>query len=444
MQAQQSSGVPLSLQPHSTLQKILQFKVGIVPLFMYVPMLILTYILMLGGTLPKDMLGAILIMVMFGFVLAEIGNRIPYFKNIGGSSILATFFPSYMVAHHLLPQIATDTVTTFMKSTNFLYVYISILVVGSILGMNRQILIKAFLRMLVPLLAGTLVAMGVGVGVGSLLGLGVYKSFFYVVVPIMAGGVGEGAVPLSISYAAILKSTQDAQLPTVLPAVMLGSLSAIILAGLLKKLGERKPEWSGNGVLVKSGNDKELLEAAAGEKRSISLPHMAAGAAMAIAMYLFGGWINKMTGLPAPIVMLFLAVLIKLTGKLPKDYEDGAFMSYRFFVTAVTFPLLMGVGVAMTPWSSLIAVLNPAYLITIFCTVLAMITTGFFVGKWMKMFPIESAIVTACHSGQGGTGDVAILTASDRLMLMPFAQVSTRIFGAITVTTAVALLSYFH
>ena len=51
-----------------------------------------------------------------------------------------------------------------------------------------------------------------------------------------------------------------------------------------------------------------------------------------------------------------------------------------------------------------------------------------------QMYPIETAIVNACHSGQGGTGDVAILTAADRMALMPFAQIATRIGGALTVT----------
>jgi Na+/citrate or Na+/malate symporter len=57
------------------------------------------------------------------------------------------------------------------------------------------------------------------------------------------------------------------------------------------------------------------------------------------------------------------------------------------------------------------------------------------------MYPIEAAIINACHSGQGGTGDVAILTAANRMQLMPFAQIATRIGGAITVTIVLLLLS---
>ena len=61
----------------------------------------------------------------------------------------------------------------------------------------------------------------------------------------------------------------------------------------------------------------------------------------------------------------------------------------------------------------------------------------------MKMYPVESAIVTGCHSGLGGTGDVAILSASNRMELMPFAQISTRLGGAMVVTATI-LLKCFH
>jgi Na+/citrate or Na+/malate symporter len=69
--------------------------------------------------------------------------------------------------------------------------------------------------------------------------------------------------------------------------------------------------------------------------------------------------------------------------------------------------------------------------------------TGFIVGRWVNLYPIEAAIVNACHSGQGGTGDVAILTAANRMELMPFAQIATRIGGAITVTIAISAIAWF-
>jgi malate:Na+ symporter len=69
-----------------------------------------------------------------------------------------------------------------------------------------------------------------------------------------------------------------------------------------------------------------------------------------------------------------------------------------------------------------------------------LMATGALVGWFLNMYPIEAAIVNACHSGQGGTGDVAILTAANRMQLMPFAQIATRIGGAITVTMVLLLL----
>ena len=107
----------------------------------------------------------------------------------------------------------------------------------------------------------------------------------------------------------------------------------------------------------------------------------------------------------------------------------------------MTYPLLFAIGVALTPWDKLVAALALPNLITIVATVATLIGTGFVAGRWVRLFPIDAAIVTACHSGQGGTGDVAIRTAANRMQLMPFAQIATRIGGAITVLLTLVILA---
>ena len=74
---------------------------------------------------------------------------------------------------------------------------------------------------------------------GTLLGLGAFHTFYYVVAPIMAGGVGEGAIPLSLGYAGILHQPQGDIFAQVLPPVMLGSLTAILLSGSLNYVGKK-------------------------------------------------------------------------------------------------------------------------------------------------------------------------------------------------------------
>ena len=429
----------------SGVKKFLGYKIAFMPLGVYLLLLIVVTALLQKQIFPKDMISAAAIMVLYGYGCAEIGQRIPIFKNIGGKVIMATFLPSYLLYAHLIPKQASDTVITFMKSTNFLYVFIACIIVGSICSMNRQVLIKAFFKMFVPLIASAVAASVVGIGVGVLLGLGAYKTYFFIVAPIMAGGVGEGALPLSMGYAAILGQEQDTLFASVLPCVMLGSLVAIIYAGVLKRIGEKYPKYSGNGALLKSGDGDVLKAAQEGNKAKedikIDLAKMAATAVLAFALYLFGVYINSVIGLPAPIVMLLAVVIAKATGVIPDSIEKGGFALFKFITTAVTVPLLLGVGIANTPWENLVAVItNPRYLIVIVCTVTTVVVTGWFVGKAVNMNPVEAAMVTSCNSGQGGTGDIAILTSGDRLELLPFAQVATRLGGAATVTIAIALL----
>src|SRR3984957_4628170 len=211
--------------------KIIDARIGIVPLPIFLVLLAVVAGFAATGSGPSDILMAIVLLSMGGFACAELGKRIPIIRNIGAAAIFATFIPSFLAFHHLLPQSVLTSITQFTKDSNFLYLFISCIIVGSILGMDRGVLIKGFIKIFVPLAAGSVVGGLVGTLVGVLLGLGAYNTFFFIVVPIMAGGVGEGAIPLFIGYSQILGQPQGDLFAQVLPPVMLGSLTAILRAG---------------------------------------------------------------------------------------------------------------------------------------------------------------------------------------------------------------------
>ncbi|RAT71662.1 2-hydroxycarboxylate transporter family protein [Lonsdalea populi] len=423
------------------------YKVGIIPLPLFLLIGLFIALDCLDGKLPSDIVVMVATLAFFGFACGEFGKRLPIVGKMGAAAICATFIPSALVYYGLLPKVVVDSTTLFYKSTNILYLYICCIIVGSIMSMNRDTLIQGFIRIFFPMLCGEIAGMlvGVGVGVGFAMGMDPFHVFFFLVLPIMAGGVGEGAIPLSIGYAALLHMDQGVALGRILPIVMLGSLTAIMLAGVLNQLGKRYPHLTGEGELMpgKSNGDKKPTALSAELSGKIDVTVLASGALLAIMLYMVGMLGHKYIGLPAPVGMLFAAVLVKLAHGVSPRILEGSQVVYKFFQTSVTYPILFAVGVAITPWEELVHAFTITNLIVIVSTVVTLVATGFFVGKKIGMYPIDVAIVSCCQSGQGGTGDVAILTSGNRMVLMPFAQIATRIGGAINVSVALLILGNF-
>jgi len=421
-------------------EKVCMYKIGVIPLPLYLILAGIIYASSIYGKLPADMIGGFAIIMVMGILLGDVGIKIPILKDIGGPAILCMFVPSVMFFYNLLNPASMKAITAIMKTSNFLYLYISCLVTGSILGMHRQVLIQGFLRLFVPLVVGTLGSVIVGVSVGVLMGYEAHHTFFYIVIPIVSGGIGEGILPLSMAYSEILNLPYEKLIPQLVPAAMLGNVVAIMTAGWLKKLGDRKPHLSGNGMLVKTGDEAFLKAVKESHNQPVDFPIMGAGLLLACSFYIFGQIANVFIAIPAAIIMIFSAAIVKALNIMPAKMEQGAYHMYKFIAASLTWGLMVGLGVLFTPWGDVVAALTPGYAITVAATVLSMIASGFFIGRYMNMYPVESAIVTACHSGLGGTGDVAILSASNRMEMMPFAQVATRLGGASMVVLAAILL----
>ncbi len=419
------------------LKKLMHRRIGIIPLPLYGVILVCLGVLLIFGKVSGDISIMFALLTVFGFTCAELGARIPGLRQIGGPVIVTIFLPACLVHYTLLPSELVGSINDFWQSTKILYLFIACVIVGSILSMDRRTLITGIVKIFIPLAAGSVLAIIAGTLTGLAFGLSVHHTFFYIIIPIMAGGIGEGAIPLTLGYADILNLPQNQLFAQIVPTIVLGNLMAIICASLLHQLGKRRPHYTGQGHLYAAD---EVVPAELAKASTVTVEHLAAAGMIAISFYILGIIVHKLTGLPAPVGMLFLAVLAKLTFAISPKLEDGARTVYHFFSTAVTYPLLFAIGITTTSWADLMAAFTLANIVVITVTVFTLTVVGFFVGKWVGLYPIESAMINACHSGMGGIGDVAILTSAHRLELMPFAQIATRLGGALTITGAIVLL----
>lgn len=416
-------------------------EVGAVPLMLFIGIAIIVAVSAWAGLLPKNMIGGLAVIMTLGFAFAKIGRQIPVLKDIGGPAILCLMLPSVLVYFGVFQKHTLDTVHLLMKEANLLYFVIACLVVGSILGMNRIILIQGMVRMFVPLVAGTIMAVLTGLIVGSLFGYSLYHTFFFIIVPIIGGGIGEGILPLSLAYSALLGQTPDVYVAQLAPAAVVGNIFAIICAGILARLGARRTSLTGNGMLIRSNEDNDVFTRTQSVQQT-DFQLMGGGLLMICAFFIVGGLFEKIVHIPGPVLMILIAVLCKYGKLIPASMEQGAHSCYKFVSAALVWPLMIGLGMLYVPLESVVSVFSVGYVVVCGSIVISMALSGFFIASFLNMYPVEAAIVTSCHSGLGGTGDVAILSASNRMSLMPFAQIATRIGGASTVIIATLLMGW--
>ncbi|RKD22354.1 citrate carrier protein, CCS family [Caminicella sporogenes DSM 14501] len=411
-----------------------------IPVFALVTFVVLLATYM--GVLPKGMIGAYPIMMVIGAIFNEIGNHTPIIKDyLGGGPIVVIFGSAALITYGILPKATGEIVTNFMKGQGFLSFYIAALITGSILGMDRKLLIKAAIRYLPAIIAGVAAALGLVGLVGGLIGFGAKKAILYIGLPIMGGGMGAGAVPLSKIFGEALKVDPKEMLSVMIPALALGNALSIVVAGLLDKIGKVKTNLTGNGKLLK-GNVEEVKQEEKIEK--IDYRNLGIGLLLSTTFFVWGKILAKFIPIHSYALMIISVAVVKAIGIVPRKYEVGAFQWFRFIMVNLTPALLVGIGIAYTDLNAVIGSFNLQYILLVTVTVIGAVLGSGIVGSLLGFYPIESAITAGlCMANMGGTGDVAVLSASKRMNLMPFAQISSRIGGAFMLILATALLSLF-
>lgn len=398
--------------------------------------------------LPGGMIGALLLMMVLGEVLNIIGDNTPIVKTFfGGGPIVIIFASSALAYYNVLPEGILKNTSTFMKSGGFLDFYIAALITGSILGMDRKLLIKAAIRYF-PCIIGSVAAALIFVSLGApLFGIKATEAIAHIGIPIMGGGMGAGAVPIAQVFSSALNIPAEQILSKLVPAVALGNALAIVAGGLLDKLGKVKPSWTGNGQLLASGtfevpNDEEL-------QRHFSLQEFGIAIVIATAFFTWGNIVSNLFKLIGVNIhtyawMIISVAVVKAVNILPKNFENACALWYKFVAKNFTAALLVGIGIAYTNLGDIIGAFSISYVVLVLLVVLGAIIGAGLIGKLVGFYPIEAAITAGlCMANMGGTGDVAVLTASKRMELMPFAQISSRLGGAFIILLASFLVPLF-
>ncbi|MCP1344768.1 2-hydroxycarboxylate transporter family protein, partial [Halomonas sp. FL8] len=314
-------------------------------------------------TLPTGMIGALLVMMLLGELLGFIGDRLPIVKTyLGGGAILAIFGAAAMVYLQWLPAPVVDNVTDFMKGGGFLNFYIAALITGSILGMDSRVLVKVGSRYALPLLCAVLFAALFAVVVGTLLGFSAQDAVVVIAMPILGGGMGAGAVPMSQIYQELLGQPASYYISILVPALALGNVFAIIIAGLLNGLAKRFPGLSGNGQMMPGVEVEE-------QQRTPDIGKLGVGVVAALAFFTAGQILGAFIPLHPYALMIILVAALKVANVVPESINESAAQWFQFVARNWTFALLFGIGIAYTDLGQVIDAISVTYVLIVFAVV---------------------------------------------------------------------------
>lgn len=413
------------------------------PLYLVMAGIVITAAIM--GTIPPSMVSGFAVTILMGGALIWVGNLIPRVRDFGLPTVLCTFVPSILVFFGVMPQNIIDVVTGFVTEQGFLDFFVIAIITGSIMGMPRALLIKAGPRFAIPLVGCLLLTFLIVGALATLTGRGFIEGILMFAAPAMGGGIGISAIPMSEMYAAQIGGTPADFMGDLMSVIVLANIVCILAAGTLNGLGKNGKQWfvgfNGEGQLLRVQGKREDLKLPAKRKVS-SFISLGKGLAIAATLFVAGNLLGETIGLLHPYAWsIILVAAVKLFNVLPQDVEDSA-TDWGDLVNATLVPaLLVGVSISYININEVIDSLSsPSFLLLIVATVLVAGVTSGVIGWFLKFNFIEISIVPGLiMADTGGSGDVSVLSAADRMHLMPFAALSTRLGGALNLFMATLL-----
>ncbi|ENI1493237.1 citrate/sodium symporter CitS [Salmonella enterica] len=428
---------------------LLRFKIFGMPLPLYAFALITLLLSHFYNAIPTDLVGGFALMFVMGAIFGEIGKRLPIFnKYIGGAPVMIFLVAAYFVYAGIFTQKEIDAISNVMDKSNFLNLFIAVLITGAILSVNRKLLLKSLLGYIPTILAGIVGASLFGIVIGLCFGIPVDRIMMLYVLPIMGGGNGAGAVPLSEIYHSVTGRSREEYYSTAIAILTIANIFAIIFAALLDMIGKKYTWLSGEGELVRKASFKTEDDEKAGQ---ITHRETAVGMVLSTTCFLLAYVVAKKI-LPSIggvsihyfAWMVLIVAALNASGLCSPEIKAGAKRLSDFFSKQLLWVLMVGVGVGVcyTDLQEIIDALTFANVVIAAIIVVGAVV-GAAIGGWLiGFYPIESSITAGlCMANRGGSGDLEVLSACNRMNLISYAQISSRLGGGIVLVIASIVFS---
>lgn len=400
--------------------------------------------------IPNQMIGAIAVLFAFGILIGEIGERLPIWnKFLGGGAMLCFLVGGLLKYFNLLPECVTNVSDGWINGYSFLNVFITFLVVGSLLGIDRDVLIKSGSLYIPTLLCSLLGACVFGVVAGLIFGNDPLYLITSYVLPIMGGGAGAGAVPMAQVYSDATGQDPAGYLSFCMAILGLGNIIAILMAVVMDLIGRVFPKMTGHGELLRVKN-KSLEVESKTPAPAVTVDDIAAAIFICAGFFMLGQLVSKKilptvfgVAIPNFAYMIIFAALANIFNLIPSNLREACRRCQHFCGNKLVWVQMAGMGISAIDFSTMFSVASWQNVVIVLMIVIGCCVGSALFGWVVGFFPVESAITAGlCMANMGGAGDLAVLGAAKRMDLMVYAQISSRIGGAIVLLIASILFAF--
>ncbi len=209
-------------------------------------------ILQLGLLTQTGVAGAYAVLWTIALFFFAIGERVKIFKAlVGGGLVIAWAGAAVISRVGLIEQEDIQFIQAQVIGNGFLYFVLAALVSSSVLGVQTKELKKSLLSYAPIIIGGLIVAAIAGLIAGLIVGMPSAEVITRFFLPIMGGGAGAGALPMSEVYAEVTGGNVTEYFNHAIGVLTLGNLTAILIASILAYLGKFVPSINGEGKLVR-------------------------------------------------------------------------------------------------------------------------------------------------------------------------------------------------